>query len=102
MHRALFALRHDEAKKLRDPDNIARVLKDNGVPVDEVFALIDSGEALQRVRADHERYAESHKVWGVPTFIGEDQAVFVRLLNRAELGATRQRRSRPSNASSIC
>lgn len=87
VHRALFALRHDEAKKLRDPDNVARVLKDNGVPADEVFALIDSGAALQRVRADHERYPESHKVWGVPTFIAGEQAVFVRLLNRAALGS---------------
>ena len=29
---------------------------------------------------EHTTYADSHTVWGVPTFIGGDRAVFVRLL----------------------
>jgi hypothetical protein len=87
VHRALFALRHDEARQLDDRTEIGRVLSAHDVPAGEVFGLIDSGDALSRVQAEHEGYAESHAVWGVSTFIAEDQAVFVRLMSRAEHGA---------------
>ena len=63
------------------------MLEANGASAPEVFGLIDSGDALARVRKDHERYVESHGVWGVPTFIAGDAAVFVRLYNRAPLGS---------------
>jgi hypothetical protein len=87
VHRALFAARHDEGLKLDDREVVRSVLDANGVPADEVFARIESGDALKRVRAEHEQYAESHHVWGVPTFIAEDQAVFVRFMNRSQPGA---------------
>jgi 2-hydroxychromene-2-carboxylate isomerase len=87
VHRALFAARHDEAHKLDDPDVVANVLRAGDVDDAAVFALIDSGEALRRVQAEHERYAESHDVWGVPTFVAGDQAVFVRLMDRAPEGS---------------
>ena len=87
VHRALFALRHDDAKQLEDRAAVAQVLEGSGVPSAPVFTLVDSGEALSRVRAEHEREAENHRVWGVPTFIAGDQAVFVRLMDRAPLGA---------------
>ena len=66
---------------------IEEVLREHGVPVEEVFARVDSGEALATIRDEHERYAASHDVWGVPTFIAGDQAVFVRLMDRSPLGA---------------
>ena len=87
VHRALFAARHDEGRHLEDRAVVERVLNDHGVPADEVFARIDSGAALETVRADHEQYVASHNVWGVPTFIAADQAVFVRLMSRAPLGS---------------
>jgi hypothetical protein len=87
VHRALFTARHDDALKLDDPEVVRGVLRKNGVDDDAVFARIDSGEALRRVQAEHERYAESHSVWGVPTFIADDQAVFVRFMHRATTGA---------------
>jgi hypothetical protein len=87
VHRAFFAARHDEALQLDDRVVVERVLAANGVPADEIFARIDSGAALAVVRAEHEQFAESHNVWGVPTFVAGDEAVFVRLMNRAPLGA---------------
>ncbi len=87
VHRALFAARHDDGLQLDDRRVIEKVLTENGIPAHEVFARIDSGEALARVRAEHEQFAESHSVWGVPTFIAGAEAVFVRLMNRAPLGA---------------
>jgi hypothetical protein len=82
VHRALFAARHDHGLHLEDREVVRTVLEQNGVDADAVFGKIDSGHALVEVRADHEEVAASHKVWGVPTFLAGDQAVFVRLMNR--------------------
>ncbi len=87
VHRALFAARHDKALPLDDRAVIEGVLREQGVEPEEVFARIDSGEALATVRDEHERYVASHHVWGVPTFIAGDQAVFVRLMDRSPVGA---------------
>jgi len=87
VHRALFAARHDEALQLDDRAVISAVLDQNGVSSLEVFSRIDSGSALATIRDEHERYAASHNVWGVPTFVAGDQAVFVRLMDRARPGA---------------
>ena len=87
VHRALFAARHDNALQLDDRAVIEGVLREQGVEPDEVFARIDSGEALATVRDEHERVVASHHVWGVPTFIAGGQAVFVRLMDRSPVGA---------------
>jgi DSBA-like thioredoxin domain-containing protein len=87
VHRALFAVRHDEALQLNDRDVVGRVLSEHGVPAEAVFERIDSGVVLVKVREEHERFAKSHAVWGVPTFLAGDQAVFVRLMDRASDGA---------------
>jgi len=81
VHRALFEIRHRHSGDLRDRDAIEKVLTDHDVDAAAVFAEIDGGEPLQTVRREHEAYASSHDVWGVPTFIAGDQAVFVRLMN---------------------
>jgi 2-hydroxychromene-2-carboxylate isomerase len=87
VHRALFAARHDDALHLEDRAVVSAVLERHGVPVDVVFGRIDDGSALATVRAEHEGFAESHNVWGVPTFIVDDQAVFVRFMHRSLDGA---------------
>ena len=55
-----------------------------GVDVDAVWAEVDSGRPLATVEKEHTAFVDSHTVWGVPTFIVGDQAVFVRLLERPE------------------
>ncbi|MGW5643553.1 DsbA family oxidoreductase [Saccharopolyspora sp. NPDC003752] len=87
VHRALFEARHDEGLHLEDRAVVQRVLADHGVPADAVFARIDDGSALGQVRTEHEDFVSSHRVWGVPTFIVDERAVFVRLMNRAPQGA---------------
>jgi hypothetical protein len=82
VHLALFALRHDEGKHLQDPAEVRRVLTDNGVDANAVLDEIATGVPLETVRREHEAAAEGHDVWGVPTFIHDDQAVFVRLMDR--------------------
>ncbi|MCM3886557.1 DsbA family protein [Frankia sp. R82] len=86
-HRALFAARHDEGLHLEDREVIAATLTAVGVPAADVLARIDEGDVLTRVRSEHEGHVASHTVWGVPTFIAGEQAVFVRLMDRARPGA---------------
>jgi hypothetical protein len=87
VHRALFAARHDRGQALDDRAVIETLLSEHGVPAERVFSSLDSGAALAKVRAEHEGYVASHSVWGVPTFIAGDQAVFVRFMDRSPLGA---------------
>jgi hypothetical protein len=82
VHGALFAARHDEGLHIKDPEVVRAVLTANGVDADEVLAAIEDGTVLKQVRDEHESVVASHRVWGVPTFISGDHAVFVRFMNR--------------------
>jgi len=82
VHEALFALRHDQGKHLEDVDEVRRVLAGAGVDADAVFDDIATGGPLDRVRVEHTAAAEDHDMWGVPTFVQGDKAVFVRLMER--------------------
>jgi protein-disulfide isomerase-like protein with CxxC motif len=86
VHRDLFAARHDHGLKLSDPDVVREVLVRRGIDPDEVFAAIEDGTALKQIRTEHEAAVEQHNVWGVPTFISGDEAVFVRLMDRSPEG----------------
>lgn len=81
-HRRLFAARHDQGGQLKDPKVVGAALADAGVDAEAVLAEVRSGWPLDAVRKEHEEVAGSHSVWGVPTFIAGDQAVFVRLMDR--------------------
>lgn len=81
-HLALFSARHDQGKELSDPAVVREALSSAGVPVDAVFAEIESGWPLDTVRTEHEKSVAEHQVFGVPTFIAGSSAVFVRLMTR--------------------
>jgi len=81
-HEALFALRHDKGGQLRDEAGVRVVLEEQGVDADAVFAEIATGNPLAAVQRAHEAAARDQQVWGVPTFIVEDRATFVRLMDR--------------------
>ena len=83
-HEALFALRHDHGGHLRDEAEVRRVLDEQGVDADAVLSEIESGSAIAAVQAAHEAAAKDHHVWGVPTFIVDDQAAFVRYMDRPQ------------------
>ena len=86
-HVALFGVRHDQAKSLRDEDVLRSTLAEVGVDVDGVFAEVASGVPLKTIAAEHEAGVRDHRVWGVPTFIAGDQAAFVRLMDRPRDGS---------------
>ena len=81
VHQGLFDARHVDALDLRDREVLTAALEANGVPATEVFDTIAGGEPLATVRKEHEAAVAESNVWGVPTFVLGDRAVFVRLMN---------------------
>ena len=49
---------------------------------DEVFAIVATGEPRETFRREHLEVVAEHQVFGVPTVIVGDEAVFVRVMNR--------------------
>ena len=84
LHHALYEYRHSRAGNLRDRDSLSTILRGCGLDPDAVFGAVDSGAPLATIKDEHTRYARSHSVWGVPVFVVGDNAVFVRLLDRAD------------------
>ncbi|HEX2039338.1 MAG TPA: DsbA family protein [Acidimicrobiales bacterium] len=84
VHGALFAARHDEGRDLRDAAVVRAVLQEQEVDPDAVFAEIDGGGPLEAFRREHEQLVAEHSVFGVPTFVADGRAVFVRLMSRPQ------------------
>ncbi len=82
VHRSLFAARHDHARDLNDRDVIRDVLSACGADPDAVLGEVAEGWPLQELRRAHEDAVSRLEVFGVPTFIVGDQAVFVRVMTR--------------------
>ena len=93
VHRALFAVRHDEGKDLADPEVVRQAIESAGVGADEVFAEIEQGWPLDTLRSSHEKAVAEHEVFGVPTFVLDGSAVFVRLMTRQEGDGERARKA---------
>jgi len=93
VHAALFAHRHEHAGSLRDRQELDNVLKSIDVDADAVFAEVESGRPLARIKEEHTSWAASHHVWGVPTFIVGDQATFVRFMHRPNGDGAEARRT---------
>ena len=82
VHGALFLARHDQSRDLRHRDTLRQVLDEGGVDGAAVLQAIDDGWPLETFRKEHEAAVAEHDVFGVPTFVAGDRAVFVRLVSR--------------------
>lgn len=82
-HHALFEHRHRASGSLRDRDALTAVVGGAGVDADAAWAEVASGRPLATIRDEHTGFVQSHDVWGVPTFVVGDAAVFVRLMRGA-------------------
>jgi len=92
-HLALFTARHDDGLDLRVPEVVAGVLDGAGVPGDKVLAEVESGAPVQELRRAHEEAVSRWNVFGVPTFVVDVRAVFVRLMSRPAGDAALARRT---------
>jgi hypothetical protein len=81
-HTALFAARHDKGLDLRSPDVVADALGGIGLDGQAIVEEALSGWPVAQARQEHESAVKQWEVFGVPTFIAKDRAVFVRLMHR--------------------
>lgn len=93
LHHRLFEHRHNGGGSLRDEELIARMVAASGGSADDALADVASGRPLAVIKDEHTKYVDSHKVWGTPTFVMDDKAVFVRLLDHSHGDAAVARRT---------
>jgi protein-disulfide isomerase-like protein with CxxC motif len=94
-HLALFSARHDHGHDLNDPEVIRTAIASVGVDPDDVAKAVAGGQPAKTLAAEHTWGVEQHRVFGVPTFVFDERAIFIRLMNRktepAEARATLDR-----------
>jgi DSBA-like thioredoxin domain len=81
-HLALYAARFDQGGDVDDPAVLVAVARQVGVDADEVAAVVAGGGPRRTLATIHEEAVARWGVFGVPTFIAGDHAVFVRLMER--------------------
>jgi hypothetical protein len=81
-HLGVFAARHGEGRSIADEDVLRDVAARAGLDPEAVARVVATGEPKRTLAAEHREAVERWKVFGVPTFIEGDQAVFVRLMER--------------------
>lgn len=84
-HLALFAARHDHGKQLGHEDVVREAVASVGLDVDAVGEVALSGGPLETLASEHQEMVEQHAVFGVPTFVEGDQAVFIRYMERGRV-----------------
>jgi hypothetical protein len=91
VHLALFAARHDRGLDLRDESVLGAVVKESGLDADDVLARARTDAVLDTLRSEHTHAARKHGVFGVPTFVVDGHAAFIRIMDRPEGNAGRAR-----------
>jgi len=86
-HIALFDARHKHGKNLNEPEVVRDAVAGAGLDPDLVAEAVATGAPLKALMSDHTSGVEQHRVFGVPTWIVGDRAVFTRLMTRAADGA---------------
>ncbi len=81
-HRALYDARFDEARNIDDEAVLRDVATGAGLDADEVAAVVAGGGPVDTLAREHTEAVKRWSVFGVPTFIRGDEAVFVRLMER--------------------
>lgn len=84
-HVAAFAARHDEARQIREEEVLREVAGSVGLDAGAVGELVASGAPLRALAAEHTEAATRWAVFGVPTFVVGDEAVFVRFMERGRI-----------------
>jgi DSBA-like thioredoxin domain len=90
VHLALFAARHDHGRDLNDPEVVAAAVASAGIDPDEVEKLVATGRPAAALAADHTWAVETSRVFGVPTFVTDHRAAFIRLMQRPATPAAAQ------------
>lgn len=84
-HLELFAARHVHGGKLTDPAVLRDAVARAGLDPDEVERLAARPETLATLAREHTEMVDRYAVFGVPTLIDGDEAVFVRFMERGDV-----------------
>ncbi len=84
-HLALFATRHDRGLQLKDEDVLRAAVTEAGLDADAVAEEAHSGRPLKTLATEHTEAVDRWAVFGVPTYIEGDEAVFVRFMERGRV-----------------
>jgi hypothetical protein len=84
-HAAAFRARHDEGKKIAEDAVLRAVAESVGLDADAVAEEVASGRPLKALEAEHSEAVERWAVFGVPTVIDGEEAVFVRIMERGNV-----------------
>ena len=81
-HRALFEARHDRGVDIGDERELSAVAAEVGIDASDIAAEVASGRPSKTLANEHLEAVARWDVFGVPTFIVGDEAVFVRCMER--------------------
>jgi 2-hydroxychromene-2-carboxylate isomerase len=84
-HLALFRARHEQGLKLQDEDVLRDAITSAGLDPDLVADEAHSGRPLKTLAAEHSDCVERYGAFGVPTFLEDDHAAFVRFMKRGDV-----------------
>jgi len=81
-HVGLFDARHGHGENIGDEQVLASLATGAGVVAAEINEVVATGEPARRLAEEHRELVKQWAVFGVPTFIVGDEAVFVRCMER--------------------
>jgi predicted DsbA family dithiol-disulfide isomerase len=88
VHCAIFQARHLRAADINDEAVLREIVAGAGLDPEDIARVVATGEPARALAADHTWGVETHRVFGVPTWIAGDRAVFTRIMQRAADKAT--------------
>jgi hypothetical protein len=84
-HVAVFRARHDDGRKISEESVLREVAAGLGLDPDAVAEEVASGRPLKALEAEHTEAVDGYAVFGVPTIVEGDEAVFVRMMDRGNV-----------------
>ncbi len=85
LHRELFAARHDHGQDIKDESVLRAAAERAGADPDAIAAVVASGTPLSTIGTEHTEAVERWDVFGVPTFLIDEVATFIRFMSRGDL-----------------
>ncbi|HEY5685176.1 MAG TPA: DsbA family protein [Acidimicrobiia bacterium] len=85
VHRELFAARHDHGRDIKDESVIRHSVETAGADPDALAEVVATGVPLRTVETEHTESVDRWRVFGVPTFLLDEHATFVRVMRRGDV-----------------
>jgi predicted DsbA family dithiol-disulfide isomerase len=84
-HVAIFDARHEQGLQLEDEAVLRTAVESAGLDADAVADEVWGGQPLKTLAAEHTEAVDRWAVFGVPTYLEGEEAVFVRTMERRNL-----------------